>query len=270
MVQFQSTLPIRGATARPLVYLHPAVFQSTLPLRGATGLQSPYGADSDNFNPHSPYRERRMTEITDFSYQVFQSTLPIRGATFYTTDGVLWMDISIHTPHTGSDWGLGRVMVSILISIHTPHTGSDFFRQRQSSGSRSNFNPHSPYGERREDILQIMCSALISIHTPHTGSDLGGNTADIFQSNFNPHSPYGERLSLSDNMDSVTMISIHTPHTGSDGGNGRIQLSGSQFQSTLPIRGATWSEEFDKLAKNNFNPHSPYGERRCICQITER
>ena len=103
----------------------------------------------------------------------------------------------------------------------------------------TDFNPHSPYGERpplRGDLLSIHS---ISIHTPHTGSDASLNRlycfGFLFQSTlpirgatsyhsfswlplryFNPHSPYGERLKL-------TMTSIMT----------------IIFQSTLPIRGAT-------------------------------
>ena len=33
---FQSTLPVRGATARPSTGVEPEKFQSTLPVRGAT------------------------------------------------------------------------------------------------------------------------------------------------------------------------------------------------------------------------------------------
>ncbi len=36
------------------------------------------------------------------------------------------LDISIHTPHTGSDvFLLPNPQQSLSISIHTPHTGSD-------------------------------------------------------------------------------------------------------------------------------------------------
>ncbi len=36
-MEFQSTLPVRGATSRPVAMpLSEAVFQSTLPVRGAT------------------------------------------------------------------------------------------------------------------------------------------------------------------------------------------------------------------------------------------
>ena len=102
---------------------------------------------------------------------------------------------------------------------------------------------------------------IISIHTPHAGSD------------------------------SITVpttikggISIHTPHAGSD-----QQLPGSraghcafqstlpmrgatglrpaaccliEFQSTLPMRGATFRLGSAQGHPQDFNPHSPCGERR--------
>ena len=36
-VEFQSTLPVWGATADPTHYMHGTTFQSTLPVWGATG-----------------------------------------------------------------------------------------------------------------------------------------------------------------------------------------------------------------------------------------
>ena len=103
-------------------------------------------------------------------------------------------DISIHTPHAGSDAypghsdcaffsfqstlpmrgvtvGLDQGLIIFPISIHTPHAGSDMIRVTTS------------------DILTI------SIHTPHAGSDY---------------------MALVKALKSKT-ISIHTPHAGSDG-----------------------------------------------------
>ena len=41
------------------------------------------------------------------------------------------------------------------------------------------------------------------------------------------------------------------------------QKSPSTFQSTLPVRGATWSRPTAGPLTLNFNPRSPCGERRC-------
>ena len=102
----------------------------------------------------------------------------------------------------------------------------------------------------------------ISIHAPRTGSD-----AKLY------------KLGRKGN------ISIHAPRTGSDQLYELGMLSPTQFQSTLPARGATnrYAEQVRHLAKfqstlpargatysrrtlsfwtAHFNPRSPHGERR--------
>ena len=80
--RFQSTLPVRGATARADSCGRSWIFQSTLPVRGAT-LQYPsdFGCCS-HFNPRSPCGERRLEGLEPSTYGV----------------------ISIHAPRAGSDF----------------------------------------------------------------------------------------------------------------------------------------------------------------------
>ena len=170
-LEFQSTLPLRGATASlayhlgmPEISIHApltgsdllagqkvvteAKFQSTLPLRGATLGTEQEIRDKDDFNPRSPYGERPDRNYVHFSVCRFQSTLPLRGAT---------------------------------ITTKTPETTS------------RNFNPRSPYGERQigvrgaapcntfQSTLPLRGATMdrwgmqhtphISIHAPLTGSD---------------------------------------------------------------------------------------------------
>ena len=79
--EFQSTLPLRGATYFPVLRLLWTGFQSTLPLRGATPPGSNVPVFTKNFNPRSPYGERPIAAIR---VKVIPS-------------------ISIHAPLTGSD-----------------------------------------------------------------------------------------------------------------------------------------------------------------------
>ena len=58
--------------------------------------------------------------------------------------------------------------ISSEISIHTPHAGSDRY-PTACTYYFSDFNPHSPCGERRALVPDIR--KVISIHTPHAGSD---------------------------------------------------------------------------------------------------
>ena len=144
---FQSTLPLRGATNATLPRLSPLPFQSTLPLRGATictcrkcgakfiSIHAPLtGSDEypytpplnvPNFNPRSPYGERRVSLYSPSKCSEFQSTLPLRGATNSYRTSFFWTAISIHAPLTGSDIdGEKRTLTD------------------------AHFNPRSPYGER--------------------------------------------------------------------------------------------------------------------------
>ena len=87
---------------------------------------------------------------------------------------------------------------------------------RQRLYKDSNFNPHSPCGERPV-CRSLFCCSVISIHTPHAGSDLWSfQCCQLF-----------------------FCISIHTPHAGSDVQLDDILEFAKKFQSTLPMRGAT-------------------------------
>ena len=102
-LEFQSTLPVRGATRPSVVIALFSAFQSTLPVRGATKRVLLCGAPGDisihapragsdmagsqiraialNFNPRSPCGERPVEWLRLSWCKVFQSTLPVRGAT---------------------------------------------------------------------------------------------------------------------------------------------------------------------------------------------
>ena len=57
------------------------IFQSTLPLRGATAKFKAPDKPPVNFNPHSPCGER-LDKADGMKADIkFQSTLPLRGAT---------------------------------------------------------------------------------------------------------------------------------------------------------------------------------------------
>ena len=170
-------------------------FQSTLPLRGATGHTRHHPNIPCYFNPHSPCGERPASvkkgaqnvkfqstlplrgataeQLLRLQTNSFQSTLPLRGATrVHVRDAVLDLDvISIHTPLAGSDFDHRfRCFRTCAISIHTPLAGSDLAWRAEN--------------HRRN----------ISIHTPLAGSDIRRRRIPSPTSvNFNPHSPCGER-----------------------------------------------------------------------------
>ena len=129
----------------------------------------------------------------------------------------LWVRISTHAPHAGSDLLLGSVRPSC-----------------------KHFNPRSPCGERHFLIEDDFLPVGISTHAPHAGSDFVLFEICSRFSNFNPRSPCGERHRHADfHLDAAgfqptlpmrgatagwcplshaDIISTHAPHAGSDVG----------------------------------------------------
>ena len=178
------------------------VFQSTRPIRGATALPNMRPSAPRYFNPRAPYGARRSTThrrtlqsrfqstrpirgatnryaVHQRRHKQFQSTRPIRGATSTTRPGRSWRtDFNPRAPY-----GARQVI------NHMAAAKADF-NPRAPYGARqggfparckcSDFNPRAPYGAR-----------LISIETlPSTAY-------------FNPRAPYGARLWL--------YLSFHPP-----------------------------------------------------------
>ena len=146
--EFQSTPPVRGATAgKPhslgigkisihapraggdygtLIQIPPFfLFQSTPPVRGAT--ESMPSADTEG---------------------VFQSTPPVRGATQVKFDLDIWSGFQSTPPVRGATGDKANKLSILLISIHAPRAGG-----------------------RRENEGQGIHKGSISIHAPRAGGD---------------------------------------------------------------------------------------------------
>ena len=106
-------------------------------------------------------------------------------------------------------------------------------------------------------------SCLISIHTPHAGSDrtVGGmsRTYAGFQSTLPMR---GATIILIDGAEKLS-ISIHTPHAGSDIWLG-CTITQIQISIHTPHAGSDWCKGAGTGGKDNFNPHSPCGERHHV------
>ena len=213
------------------------------------------------FNPRSPCGERLRLTTKHFSFFVFQSTLPVWGATAAPFLRHHKPAISIHAPRVGSDCR-GSVLAAVFcISIHAPRVGSDQ-RSPTTRPPTPNFNPRSPCGERRGGGYRRGCGNAISIHAPRVGSDQRSPTTRPPTPNFNPRSPCGERPVASGFCAKMSKISIHAPRVGSDGTGATTADAALEFQSTLPVWGATRKPSGKLLDIHHFNPRSPCGERR--------
>jgi len=146
----------------------------------------------------------------------FQSTLPVGGATFLQRLAVEWHDISIHAPRGGSD------VTSLL-----QHLVDGVFQSTL------------PVGGATETVINRSLLRAISIHAPRGGSDWPTPWVCNVAFYISIHAPRGG----SDNLTKVrrmdTQISIHAPRGGSDEQTAVNILARLQFQSTLPVGGAT-------------------------------
>ena len=242
------------------------IFQSTLPARGATRAAQ-HQQKCNLISIHAP---RTGSDEHDLSVpclrRQFQSTLPARGATNHNSRSSYACHISIHAPRTGSDprdaTHLHQHHISIHaprtgsdspdesrernrpISIHAPRTGSDGTR-RSSCGSRSNFNPRSPHGERLLAAYGFRMAGVFQSTLPARGA----TDADVlflcnveFQSTLPARG--ATRVTKAECLD--LPISIHAPRTGSD-----------------PCTKGGGADPA------HFNPRSPHGERHGACAVAD-
>ena len=234
---FQSTRPLRGATAPSFTHILPQQFQSTRPLRGATlsfnsylvlwiyfNPRAPCGArlnltrqkpPSGPFQSTRPLRGATLVSPLTTSLPEFQSTRPLRGATDPPHRGGGPKPISIHAPLAGRDdpLDLDPIKQSEFQSTRPLRgaTKASYFNQRYEE-----FQSTRPL--RGATVLPGLVSdyIIISIHAPLAGRDPPGTPGVWRCPDFNPRAPCGaRRLST-------------------------IRSSGTaRFQSTRPLRGAT-------------------------------
>ena len=183
----------------------------------------------------------------------------MRGATFFFLKRNKIFMISIHTPHAGSDYSPAVQLDDILISIHTPHAGSDRQFKCQYLYCRY-FNPHSPCGERpiwsRNWKKQKRFQSTLPMRGA-TGDNQSAATAAAFQSTL----PMRGATFIQDNTVFRGKISIHTPHAGSDplaSGRGYMEQDFNPHSPCGERRGGVYG----KKHRGYFNPHSPCGERQ--------
>ena len=124
--EFQSTLPVWGATpAPPLRSGRRPYFNPRSPCGERRDLFSSVLIWSMHFNPRSPCGERLPQPQPLLQKLGFQSTLPVWGATLGGAAPCCAGQISIHAPRVGSDPDFCQQREPYQISIHAPRVGSD-------------------------------------------------------------------------------------------------------------------------------------------------
>jgi len=143
----------------------------------------------------------------------------MRGETTSVKPSSRAEEISIHSPHAGRDLvtSPGERTITV-ISIHSPHAGRDMFV-----------------------FWLLVKMEKFQSTLPMRGETGRVRGANEKEANFNPLSPCGERLPLPRPIIINIVISIHSPHAGRDSRTKLRIAPFARFQSTLPMRGETFS-----------------------------
>ena len=238
-MQFQSTLPARGAT-RPKAHTW-TLFKISIhaprtgsddfcctsrchvcisihaPRTGSDGRLLLRGCAHGNISIHAPRTGSDLPPSSAWNpNNLFQSTLPARGATTSRMRKNCYFLFQSTLPARGATFPPCSRRHIRCISIHAPRTGSDATDGRCTTIAR-HFNPRSPHGERLGVIQALYGVGPFQSTLPARGATVSLCVRAQAEDDFNPRSPHGERLAQGYQINPTTI-----------------------FQSTLPARGATF------------------------------
>ena len=197
----------------------------------------------------------------------FQSTHPLRGATPYPFISTSQSMISIHAPLAGCD-PVKRAIVFLARD----------FNPRTPCGVRQDFSERfdeakifqSTHPLRGATIYACSKSAAecISIHAPLAGCDAQSGDIRRTLPHFNPRTPCGVRPDGADLYGMRYNFNPRTPCGVRPNASCSVNFC-STFQSTHPLRGATYSAINDAMVKV-ISIHAPLAGCDYIAEDTNR
>ena len=123
------------------------------------------------------------------------------------------------------------------------------------------FNPRTPCGVRPDAPQRRQpCPQFQSTH-PVRGATRIRRVAVVIP-DISIHAPRAGCDSPAMRCPTGFLISIHAPRAGCDDYCNVSQYPTGRFQSTHPVRGATYSDASYQLNASDFNPRTPCGVRR--------
>ena len=167
---FQSTHPLRGATAATPVPFDTFRFQSTHPLRGATPRQS-VSLRLCTFQSTHPLRGATPFLPDAVKCRRFQSTHPLRGA---TVSSLPMRSLSTNfNPRTPCGVRLiAEDAFPAIITFQSTHPLRGATRLRAGSTAGGNISIHAPLAGCDYNEYKAMRQEQISIHAPLAGCDV--------------------------------------------------------------------------------------------------
>ena len=241
----------------------PIQFQSTLPARGATG-QNDRAAQHQHISIHAPRTGSDQTRKPTNGAAKISIHAPRTGSDDSPHRRACpCVRISIHAPRTGSDGvGGGHGVVPPKFQSTLPARGAtargadgreppQHFNPRSPHGERpifspfagkiSNFNPRSPHGERRRRGKPKPPTPKFQSTLPARGATTSPISSEKLTTYFNPRSPHGERRRNAVFSAILQNFNPRSPHGERLDIDNKLQVAFT-FQSTLPARGATKKE----------------------------
>ena len=238
------------------------LFQSTRPIRSATVYVQTMES-TPSISIHAPHTERDCANLIEIiNTRAFQSTRPIRSATILCCLFRIFLSIFQSTRPIRSATLLFLLLVALQFPFQSTRPIRSATRRRYQPTVGGGISIHAPHTER--DGCNPYCNTIcnpISIHAPHTERDSPPAGVRPRYNNISIHAPHTERdrhtahnNKRDTKFQSTRPIRSATFWTGMD--NNRLS-----FQSTRPIRSATTSTNWDCSCRFYFNPRAPYGAR---------
>ena len=188
----------------------------------------------------------------------FQLTLPERGATNFVQHSFDCTTFQLTLPERGA------TRASVM------HYRPRCFNSRSPSGERPHsqsiaplfvrFNSRSPSGERPERGDTVLVEVVFQLTLPERGATARTRPTRSRQS-VSTHAPRAGSDIYRVLCALPRLVSTHAPRAGSDPHTEGVTVTTSEFQLTLPERGATKADAKIADANRGFNSRSPSGER---------
>ena len=199
----RATATAKGVTKVINISIHALREESDL-------LTSRDGRPSGNFNPRSPWGERRNHSFQIFAYARFQSTPSARRATRQLCDRLCnQSDFNPRPPRGGRQLRHKGGLGLIEISIHALREESDDLPQGEQAAAMG----ISIHALREEGdfgkAVTISAPVNISIHALRGESDGTIRSRFLRMLDFNPRPPRGERPASFATGSAINLISIH-------------------------------------------------------------
>ena len=122
------------------------------------------------------------------------------------------------------------------------------------------FNPRAPCGARHAEFREI--AALVEFQS--TRPVRGATKCPWYTptaSQVSIHAPRAGRDNARSELSKPRAVSIHAPRAGRDTALPPANRIFRRFQSTRPVRGATWLSFSSCFGQSGFNPRAPCGAR---------